>query len=288
MKLSKSSKGIIYTSLALSVLLIINIVFYLSKAPKGEVQNIGMYIALILLAVGSFLFVFISRRIRDNKIKNLEKEYRETYDKITQYIGMSNLTLREKKDIGNDLLDLLMTAQKNNKSVDEVIGAQLEIEKFANNILEAHGANSKTLFYVMTGAQYFLLYIVMAQGFVYIEQRNAGISFFEAESEYSLIGIFALISFGLLPIILSLYKKAALHNKGTMAYIFPIIGISVLFLIGYHIFMEILRRYFSNIAIVNTYINGTNNFISNSIILMAIVVLIFVLFLLKRKINKVI
>ncbi|WP_418791826.1 hypothetical protein [Phosphitispora sp. TUW77] len=131
-KMNQIRRGRVISTLSLSALLIITVILYL----KAFMNRIGvdtvmggilstpagiLAVVIIMLAVGASLFT-LARNIKKNKnVAKLNEEYDIVFEQIALYVGLSGLTFFEKRELNNEILNLFLEAQENNKKVDEVI-----------------------------------------------------------------------------------------------------------------------------------------------------------------------
>lgn len=86
----------------------------------------------------------------------LQDEYKDTFLRIDVYISSSNLVVDDPNDIMEEVLDLLLSAQENNKSIEDIIGNDLE--NFCNQLIESRRQPlSEKIFSFLVWLRYIIL-----------------------------------------------------------------------------------------------------------------------------------
>lgn len=112
----------------------------------------------------------------------LKGEYKDTFLRIDVYISSSNLVVDDPSDIMDEVLDLLLSAQENNKSIEDVIGN--DIEYFCNQLIESRRQTfSKKILSFLVWFRYIIL------GFGIIEVINLIIDYSDHVSDPLFINV---------------------------------------------------------------------------------------------------
>ena len=251
-KLSAKSRWILYLSIFISGLVIFTTVFYFVTAQKspGSRPNNLIIIIIIILAVLSVLAMLFTRLKLRKSTSALSPEYFEMYEEIADKLNGTAMSVMEKKETLNDILDLFLLAQKDGRSAEDVAGKN--IDEFVNQIQDSFGYRSKLLHNIFVGIQYSVLYLFLLQGFEYLNYSGAG--FFNQEISISTSMLLLPIAFIGAPLMTSLIRK----NRLAFAMLIPI-AIFILY-IG---LMESIDAFFMDIPWVYTFAEGHVNAIPN-------------------------
>ena len=68
-------------------------------------------------------------------IKLLDGEYKEKFQEIDIYISSSGFKVGNVEDIMNDILDLFISAQEENKPIENIIGN--DIKEFCDQVIDS-------------------------------------------------------------------------------------------------------------------------------------------------------
>lgn len=273
-------------SIVLSIVLVgLAITFFVKSGPSGG--SAAWLIIVVALAVLAVLAVFISRYLQERKIKNLSEGYKEAYDKIMQYIGMTSLKLVDKREVGRDLLDMFSEATQAGKSLEDLIGQEKDIENFAKAILKAHGLKNNFASYIMLGFQYFIIYLFVIQGYNYFRDQSVYESYFKAQVDYTTILFFALAALVIIPLVYYYLKRAMIKQSGMGVFLVPFLlvplGISALFIGS----MELIKAKLLHIHWINQFYNGAMSVVPNVFILVLLCLVFVGIIYIRRKINKI-
>ena len=285
-KMNKNTKILFFSSLLLSVVLVITVIIYLYSASRNNGATIGMIVIAIFVvsvAVLSVIFVFILRRRRERKYSFLNKEYKDCLDDVMLSVKMSNMNNYSKKQIEEEILDIFSQAQHNGRSLNEVIGE--DKENFITEVINAHGAKNNFLTYELSGFQYFIIYLFIAQIYEFVRNFDFNSDFFKTNIENSTILLFGLIALITVPLIMKAYNVAMKKNKLSLIVIAYIIA-PIITLGGFLILMEYMSGIIDKSEFVVFIMDKSTIIFGNVFIMILAVGLIFLVWGLKRLIQK--
>ncbi|MEG0365697.1 MAG: DUF1048 domain-containing protein [Coprobacillus sp.] len=75
----------------------------------------------------------------DDYAKKLNKEYKEAYDQMSIYIEAAIIPGEDLSVMMNEVVDLLLSAQEDNRTIDSIIGNDMKY--FCDQIIESHSNN---------------------------------------------------------------------------------------------------------------------------------------------------
>ena len=286
MKMNKKTKIFLLLSIILSVLLIITAVAYSIKKNENNELNTGILIfsmSIICLALLSVLIVFLLRRKKEKQYESLGEDYRDVLDHIMLGIQSSNMNAISKKQVEDDLLDLFTQAAADGKKVNEVVDKNQE--KLVEEIIKAHGAKHTFFTYVLSGLQYFIIYLFVAHLYEFSKHWNKSSSFFEVSVENSTIFLFALISFITIPVVMAVYRPTINRNRLNL-FVISYIAVPVITFIGFILLMEFLPSQSSKSRIIDFLINQSTTIVSGLFSIIILISLFFIAMILKQMIQK--
>ncbi len=162
------------------------------RPGQGIVAGLVLALAAISVAV-----VYWQAKERNKRFADLQPEYREIFDQVTEWVGQSTLYNWEKREVEQELLAMFLQAQQAGRDVKSVIGQ--DVESFVKGILDAYGIHSGLVAYLLTSTQWYLLYLVIVQGYRSLSGEGGG--YFAASMDVEILFLFAWISFVTLPLI---------------------------------------------------------------------------------------
>lgn len=284
-KMNKNTKILFFSSVLLSVVLIVTVIIYLYSASRNNGATIGMIVVAIFvvsIAVLSVIFVFILRRRRERKYSFLNKEYRDCLDDVMLSVKMSNMNNYSKKQIEEEILDIFAQAQQNGRSLKEVIGE--DKEGFITDVINAHGAKNNFLTYELSGFQYFIIYLFIAQIYEFVRNFDVNSDFFRTNIENSTILLFGLIALVTVPLIMKAYNVAMKRNRLSLIVIAYIIA-PIITLGGFLILMEYMSAITDKSDFVIFIMDKSTIIFGNVFIMILGIGLIFLVWGLKRMIQ---
>ena len=251
-KLSARSRWMLYLSLFISGLVIFTSIFYFITAKKtvsGRPDNIIMILIIVIALLAVLAMLFARLKLKKNT-SALSPKFFEAYEEIADRLNGIPMSGMEKRETLSDILDFFLLADKDGRSVNQVIGES--IDEFVSQIQNSFGYRSKLLHIILTGIQYSVLYLFMLQGASYLEYPNAG--FFNLEISISTSLLLLPIAFVGVPLMTGLIRK----NKPALAIIIPI-GIFAFYIAA----METIHAFFLDIPLVYKFAEGHVNAIPN-------------------------
>lgn len=273
--MTKRNKVILFVSVFLAICVIASVILYLRynfSADSINIRSLILITIIILLSIISIPVVYFSK-VRKSKFEAmLNNEYFQKYEIIKDAVMNSQLSNISKNEIMEDMLDMLITAQKSGKSADDTVGNP---GSFARNILLAYYKPGRLpVLSLIDGAIYFIAFILGASIFLWFEQSSFGL--FEIGIDISMLIFFFLICFIIIPV-----TKKYISTKNYWVFILPVASGIVFILIA-----ELVRRFFYNNEIIRLLLDGTVRMIPNIFLLILYIILIPALLLLKSYIRK--
>jgi DNA-binding ferritin-like protein (Dps family) len=273
--MTKRNKIILLSSVLLAVLVILSTgVFAISSADQytASQESTLLTTMIILVSILSVFVVYFSKVQKRKYEKLLNQEYFQEYEIIKDAVANSQLSNSSKKEITEDILDMLLSAQEAGKSVQEVTG---KTEKFAQEILESYARPIQVgILSIFDSFIAFALFVVGTSIFLWLEETQQ--SFFAIRLDIAMVGFFVLVAFGLLPV-----TKKQTSTKNPWMYLLPI-AIGIVFVL----FAELLRAFFYNLEAVKQFLDGSLRMIPNAGFLMLYLLSIPVFLLLKHFFRK--
>jgi hypothetical protein len=123
--MTQRTKIKLMSSVLLALLVILSaIAFAISSTPQNAANSASaLLIAIIILASISSVFVVYFTKVQKRKYeKLLNQEYFQEYEILKDAVANSQLAISNKKEVNEDILDILLSAQQVGKSIHEVVG----------------------------------------------------------------------------------------------------------------------------------------------------------------------
>jgi len=273
--MTRRNKITIFSSIALAIIVILSIIVWaVSPAGQSTRENIPViiYALIILTSIFSVFLVYFTKVRKQNYEKLLNKEYIETYQIIKDSISNSQLSKAVKREIVEDILDLLLSAQKSGKLVWNVIENP---EDFTREIFKSYAKpSSLAMLSFFDSMIAFVLIVLGASTLTWFE--NTQQNFFATELDISMLTFFVLVAYGLLPLTTRLTS-----SKNPWMYFVPLIAG-----IAFILIMELVRIFFNDVKVVEQFLNGTIRMLPNAEILIIYIISLSVLLLLKKLVRK--
>jgi len=284
--LNRKTKMMFYSSIILTLILITITVLFIVDTEKRGGATLGMYwigFTVVLLAVFAVVYSFIMRIRKEKKYSILGISYKNALDDIILNISTSNMSFYSKRQIEEELLDLFILAVKDGKKVEDVIG--MNKEEFIKDIIKAHGARNNFFTEMLSGLQYFIIYLFLIQIVRYFEDFNINSDFFKIEFDNSTIILFALIAFITIPLIRRYYRIGMNKDKiwvVILAYILIPAATFAMF-IG---FMEILKSVAEKPGWIKYIVEGSSRVFDNVFYIILYSGVFFAAWIIKRQIQR--
>lgn len=163
--------------------------------------------------------------------KYLKGNYYSGFKKISQSLKSEIIPLEFKQEVEDDILELLIRNQNNNKDFNEVIGN--DVNTFTREIINAYLSTLPKKYQYFTILKMSLVFSVLVFGFSIIEQ-GSNLGSFSMSIIYFLIGLLTYFT---------LYKTTGKFNLKLTIYVPIILGFT------FGIFQNSI---FKNISFINT------------------------------------
>lgn len=272
--MTKRNKVLLFSSTLLALLVIASVIFWQVKnanQANGEKIPVGVLITIIVVSILSVFVVYFSKVQKKKYEKLLNAEYFEQYEIIKETVMNSQLSAVTKKDIVEDVLELLLTAQESGRSIQSVID---NTDTFSMNIIQSFARPIRlAILSLYDSIIAFTLIVIGVHLVLWLEQTQQG--FFATKMDISMLVLFLLVTFILLPV-----TKIGANNRNPWVYLVPLAG-GVLFVLV----AELLRSFFYDLNGVKMFLDGSIRMVPNVGILM-IYLLSIPLFLILKQISR--
>lgn len=272
-KMKKKSKIALLASVILPVIAASIILIKAASAENiANIQLIVFYACLVGLAIVSVGVTYFTKIKKNNLEKQLQEDFYQGYDVIKEYIMNAQLDTATKKEIKEDVLDLLITAQNNGKSFDETVG---EAQKFSLDILQQYGKTTKYNIEHFVESWIFMIgFTLGVKVLLWLEDTNR--DFFDIHITLPLIVFFAILSFILVP-----YLKIHPISQNPKSIFLPI-GLGVI-CVG---ILELSRRFLYDYQWIRTFLDEEIILVSTPTVLTIICIIFISLFFIKQYLKK--
>ncbi|MBE0684951.1 MAG: DUF1129 family protein [Anaerolineaceae bacterium] len=263
------NKALLVSSIVLALLVIASIVFWeITGQSNGERLPAVALAAIIIISVLSVFVVYFSKIQKKKYEKLLNREYYEQYEIIKDAVANSQLSAVTKKDVIEDILELLLSAQESGKPVASVVG---DPQSFSQEIMSSFAKPYRlALLDLFDSLIAFILMVVGASFMLWLEQTQQ--SFYVTKLDISMIAFFILVAFLLIPV-----TKAGTGTRNPWIFIIPVAG-GVLFVL----IAELLRAFLYDVDLVRQLLDDSVRMVPNMITLIIYLLSVPLFLILKR------
>ena len=129
------SKVVLFSAILLG-LCVIATSFIQVMSSKDSAQNPGpiVTISAILISLASIVYVYFMKVRKNRDERLLDADFYREYELVKDAIALSQLPSGLRKDVTDDVLEMLITAQKAGRSVADVI---VNPQSFADEIISS-------------------------------------------------------------------------------------------------------------------------------------------------------
>jgi len=253
--MTNRNKVLLVSSMILALLVIASVVVWeMTGQSSGEKIPVVLIVTIIVISILSVFVVYFLKIQKKKFEKLLNLEYYEQYEIIKDAVANSQLSVVTKKEIIEDILELLLSAQESGKSVGSVVG---DPQVFTNEIINSFAKPIRlVMLSLFDGLIAFILMILGASFVLWLEQTQQ--SFFATRLDISMVILFLLVTFLLIPV-----TKAQTGKGNPWMYMIPVAG-GVLFIL----LAEFLRAFFYDVNAVRQILDGSVRMVPNVVILM--------------------
>ncbi len=234
--MTNRSRFVLSVAVLLAVMVIASSVFLAISGSRGSdgAASMSATIAIGIVAVLSVVVVYMGK-VRKSKAESmLSREFFLGYEQVKDALHSSDLPKARIKEIGDEVLDMLLSAQKAGRKPEDVIG---DPRAFIVRIMQSAAKPGGLLLSgVINGVTTFLLFILGITLVLWMEEPDAG--YFGTKIEINMVVLAVLISFVVMPLTKVLIRKSMLA-----------FGIPVAFGVLYVLGMEAIRASGSSSAV---------------------------------------
>ncbi|MEA3424483.1 MAG: hypothetical protein U9Q80_11900 [Bacillota bacterium] len=273
--MTSKSKIKILISVLIGILVIFSISIYLNIILRNDTMTTlvgGIAIVLIILAAVAVVMT-IKRVSKTGYEKDLEGKYLELYEDACEYLEISNISKKGRKEIKEEILDVVLNSQEIKRNPEEIFGD--DFEQAMDGWVVSYGGSNKKVSLLIDSAMFYFILLLVLHVLNYIENMN--VYFFDVGIDNSILIYIGILSFMVMPV--------ARINVQRRKY-FYYIGVLVLFIVSFIGFSEINHRYFTHTSFSKWYNTGTTNVVSSLPILMLIIGAVISLLIMKRLVRK--
>lgn len=263
------NKVLLFSSIVLALMVIASIVVWEITGQSSEEQMpTVLIVAIIIISILSIFVVYFSKIQKKKYEKLLNQEYYEQYEIIKDAVANSQLSVGTKKDIIEDILELLLSAQESGKTVASVVGdPQLFSQEIMSSFAKPYRLALLDLFDSLIA---FILMVVGASFMLWLEQAQQ--SFYTTKLDISMIAFFILVAFLIIPV-----TKAGTGTRNPWIFMVPIAG-GVLFVL----IAELLRAFLYDVDLVRQLLDDSVRMVPNMVTLIIYLLSVPMFLILKR------
>lgn len=252
----------------LSGLLVLNGGLYVFLASRGRIPDPGAFFvlaAICLVAGAAVLFAVLSKARLDMKTRRLDPRYKPEYDAVHFILSLSPLTVREKRDLYDEVLDLFLSAQADGKEPGAITGK--DPADFAKGVLAAFGAEKPAgAGWLPESIMYFIGFAAGTQALLSLESPGAPGGFFASGPDHSMLIFFLLVS-PCAPLMRALAKRLMAGGRIGLSLYLPLLVLPLALAGLFIAAMEILRAGAESWPSVMAFLDGTTPVFPNPVAL---------------------
>jgi len=273
--MTKRDRIVVFSAAVLALCVIITAVVWIASMQRDKMARASDYLTLGAVLVLSLASVGVVYRLRIRTTsyeKMLNPEYLRDYQLVKESLGGSTLSSYQKKEVLEDVLDLLVSAQRDGKAVGAVI---VDPVAFVQDVIASYLKPIRIVFLRFCDSMLaFVLFTLGIHLVLWLE--NLGNGFFEIGMDISMVLLLGLVCFLVLPL-----TKAFASKRNPWLYLFPVV-----FGVVYVLLAEFSRENLYHLAWVRTVLNGTINIIPSIGVLIMLLAAIPGLILIKQLMRR--
>jgi hypothetical protein len=224
----------------------------MSAVSRSNTNYLSYGLPIILVSLLAVLAVYFSRIRKSGFETMLNAAYYQKYESIRDVVMNSQLSGNSKKEIKEDIFDLLISAQKADKNIDDVVKNPAE---FAENIIKAYMRPPRRFILTFLNAIVFILISILLTHFV-LWLENVRENFFTTSIDINVIVVIFFLAFVAIPA-----SNAFKPKQSIGSYAIPLLIIVVFILL-----LGIFVKSFTANEFVEQLYNGSINMIPNIIV----------------------
>ncbi|WP_304943676.1 DUF1048 domain-containing protein [Vallitalea guaymasensis] len=206
--MTNNSRNKIFITVGFTILLVIQMLIFLTVKGFESASLMVLFIAIILLAFIAIGISTIDLKQTKERVKNLPEEYKKVYLDANEIITMSTMTKGQKRDTMVMVLEIFEHAAIEKRNVYEVIGNDLR--GYLNEFIEVSGGRTTPLYLIGYSTFSFVAYLIAMK--LYLLSKNSEWSLEGLKANplnLGIIVVYAVIAYVFMPLNLIIMQKAA-------------------------------------------------------------------------------
>lgn len=194
----------IFISFLVSVSLIVTLVTYMAARGISSSRELWFVIGMMALSVVVFAAFTIIKLYRGKYARMLDVPYFAEYEKARDALNVAELSQAERREVKEDVLSMLIDAQKQGRSAQDVTGG--DTDAFISRIRGAFGYRSTFVFNACSSVQFGIFLVSFLQSVNYM--RMGGLTpFFESGLGLIMLIMYVPLVFLIYPLLRSAVRR---------------------------------------------------------------------------------
>jgi len=273
--MTKRNRIVVFSASVLAFCVIITSLVWVVGLQRDKMASTFDYLtlgAVLVCSLASVGVVYVLRIRTTRYEKLLNQEFLREYQLVKESLGGSTLSSYQKKEVLEDVLDLLVSAQRDGKAVGAVV---VDPVAFAQDIIASYLKPTRaTILRFCDSILAFVLFTLGVHLVLWVENRGNG--FFDIGMDTSMVLLLGLVSFLVLPL-----TKGLATKRNPWLYLFP-----VAFGVVYVLLAELSRKKLYHLAWVRTWLDGTIKIIPSASVLVVFLAAIPGLIMIKQLLRR--
>ncbi|WP_066507575.1 DUF1048 domain-containing protein [Abyssisolibacter fermentans] len=206
--MNNNSRNKIFITIGFTILLVVQMLIFLSAKGLESASLLVMFIAIIFLAVIAIMISVSELNQTKGRVKNLPEEYKKVYLDANEIITMSTMTKGQKRDTMVMVLEIFEHAAIEKRDVNEVI--RNDLRGYLDEFIEVSGGRTTSLYLVGYSTFSFVAYLFAMK--LYLLSRNSEWSLEGLKAntfDLGIIVVYGAIAYVFMPLNLIIMQKAA-------------------------------------------------------------------------------
>ena len=103
-----------------------------------------IFFTVVLLGISAIAYAYWKKVQLGKKIDEMDESFKSAFESFEEFVALSGLKKSERSELNSEVLALFMEANKNGRTVRQVIGDNQEV--FAHEMIKAYGIKNFWLY----------------------------------------------------------------------------------------------------------------------------------------------
>ncbi len=238
----------IYALITLSGLFLLQLILFSLFADDIATGVLLLMLLILAISILATVAVWLGVKKTESKINALPPSYKTSFIDANEIIGLSALSMQNKKLVSNMILEIFEEAHLNNRPLEDVVTPNLE--SFIDGFISSMGGQTSFIYLFGYSTFVYTLYLFFMKAYLVLRHGPTTLDSFGLYTlDLGIVILYAIIAFVFMPWMLIVMQSTAKKQvqgiksfKVAIPFLLPVALVAALILIDADWFIEFIDR----------------------------------------------